>query len=107
MAGWLILNGGSDAPITTAKRRIGRLLTGAMHHIQGPEEGGLAPLIKHAHDDQWYEVVVMAAGHAPVQREEPVTGLLERVSTWTRFGVPDRSGRGDRPHRRGRRILAP
>lgn len=36
-------------------------------------------LVKRAHDDQWHEVVVMAAGHAsPAQREELVTGLLER-----------------------------
>ena len=119
LARWLVLNGSSDAPITTAKRQIGRLLA-AMHHIQeGPEEvfthlrvrsgllqcptvdrvsflhrtfeeylaakalveeDSLPLLVKHAHDDQWHEVVVMAAGHAtPVQREELVTGLLERA----------------------------
>ena len=119
LARWLVLNGSSDAPITTAKRQIGRLLA-AMHHIQeGPEEvfthlrvrsgllqcptvdrvsflhrtfeeylaakalveeDSLPLLVKHAHDDQWHEVVVMAAGHAtPAQREELVTGLLERA----------------------------
>lgn len=119
LAKWLILNGSSDAPISTAKRQIGRLLA-AMHHIEeGPEEvfthlrvrsgllqcptvdrvsflhrtfeeylaakalveeESLPLLVKHAHDDQWHEVVVMAAGHAtPAQREELVTGLLERA----------------------------
>ncbi|MGW8435064.1 NACHT domain-containing protein [Nocardiopsis sp. NPDC055879] len=119
LAKWLILNGSSDAPITTAKRQVGRLLA-AMHHIEeGPEEvfthlrvrsgllqcptvdrvsflhrtfeeylaakalveeDSLPLLVKHAHDDQWHEVVVMAAGHAtPAQREELVTGLLERA----------------------------
>lgn len=119
LAKWLILNGSSDAPISTAKRQIGRLLA-AMHHIEeGPEEvfthlrvrsgllqcptidrvsflhrtfeeylaakalveeDSLPLLVKHAHDDQWHEVVVMAAGHAtPAQREELVTGLLERA----------------------------
>jgi hypothetical protein len=43
------------------------------------EEDSFPLLIKHAHDDQWHEVVVMAAGHAtPAQREELVAGLLER-----------------------------
>ncbi|SIO89152.1 NACHT domain-containing NTPase [Nocardiopsis sp. JB363] len=119
LAKWLILNGSSDAPITTVKRQVGRLLAG-MHHIeegseevfthlrvrsgllQCPtvdrvsflhrtfeeylaakalvEEDSLPLLVKHAHDDQWHEVVVMAAGHAtPAQREELVTGLLERA----------------------------
>ncbi|KOX07922.1 transcriptional regulator [Nocardiopsis sp. NRRL B-16309] len=43
------------------------------------EEDSFPLLIRHAHDDQWHEVVVMAAGHCtPAQREELVTGLLER-----------------------------
>ncbi|WP_017626601.1 NACHT domain-containing protein [Nocardiopsis chromatogenes] len=44
------------------------------------EEDSLPLLIKHAHDDQWHEVVVMAAGHAGQrQREELIRGLLERA----------------------------
>jgi hypothetical protein len=43
------------------------------------EEDSFPLLIGHAHDDQWHEVVVMAAGHAtPAQREELIGGLLER-----------------------------
>ncbi|WP_369696571.1 NACHT domain-containing NTPase [Nocardiopsis sp. YSL2] len=43
------------------------------------EEDSFPLLIKHAHDEQWHEVVVMAAGHAtPAQREELIGGLLER-----------------------------
>nr|WP_237450343.1 NACHT domain-containing protein [Nocardiopsis alba] len=44
------------------------------------EEDSLPLLVRHAHDDQWHEVLVMAAGHAsPAQREELVAGLLERA----------------------------
>lgn len=44
------------------------------------EEDSFPLLVSKAHDDQWHEVVVMAAGHAtPTQREELVTGLLERA----------------------------
>lgn len=43
------------------------------------EEDSFPFLVANAHDDQWHEVVVMAAGHAtPPQREELVRGLLER-----------------------------
>ncbi|MET9709265.1 NACHT N-terminal Helical domain 1-containing protein [Nocardiopsis alba] len=119
LARWLIINGGSDAPIATARRQIARALA-SMHHIaeepeevfghllvrsgllQSPavdrvsflhrtfeeylaakafvEEDSLPLLVRHAHDDQWHEVLVMAAGHAsPAQREELVAGLLERA----------------------------
>ncbi|QRN79706.1 MAG: NACHT domain-containing protein, partial [Nocardiopsis sp. BM-2018] len=44
------------------------------------EEDSFPLLINKAHDDQWHEVVVMAAGHATsVQREELVHGLLDRA----------------------------
>ncbi|WP_017580048.1 NACHT domain-containing protein [Nocardiopsis valliformis] len=44
------------------------------------EEDSFPLLINKAHDDQWHEVVVMAAGHAtPTQREELISGLLERA----------------------------
>ncbi|WP_017555682.1 NACHT domain-containing protein [Nocardiopsis baichengensis] len=44
------------------------------------EEDSLPLLIKHAHDDQWHEVVVMAAGQAGQrQREDLIRGLLERA----------------------------
>lgn len=38
-------------------------------------------LVRNAHDDQWREVIVMAAGHAqPRQREELLVGILARAS---------------------------
>jgi hypothetical protein len=38
-------------------------------------------LIRNAHDDQWREVIVMAAGHAqPRQREEMLRGILARAA---------------------------
>lgn len=41
------------------------------------EDDSLPLLVRNAHDDQWHETVVMAAGHAaPVQREELIRGLL-------------------------------
>ncbi|MFC4564576.1 NACHT domain-containing protein [Nocardiopsis mangrovi] len=44
------------------------------------EDDSLPMLVNHAHDDQWREVVVMAAGHArPQQREELIRGLLDRA----------------------------
>ncbi|GAB2485418.1 NACHT domain-containing protein [Nocardiopsis aegyptia] len=44
------------------------------------EEDSFPLLVRHAHDDQWHEVVVMAAGHTtPAQREELIGGLLERA----------------------------
>ncbi|MFE1166620.1 NACHT domain-containing protein [Nocardiopsis sp. NPDC058789] len=44
------------------------------------EDDSFPLLVSKAHDDQWHEVVVMAAGHAtPTQREELVTGLLDRA----------------------------
>ncbi|MFJ9553721.1 NACHT domain-containing protein [Nocardiopsis sp. NPDC101807] len=43
------------------------------------EEDSFPLLVRNAHDDQWHEVVVMAAGHAtPAQREELIRGLLDR-----------------------------
>jgi hypothetical protein len=37
-------------------------------------------LVQNAHDDQWHEVVVMAAGHAQLrQRNELLAGILERA----------------------------
>ncbi len=39
-------------------------------------------LIRNAHNDQWREVIVMAAGHAqPRQREEILEGLLTRADS--------------------------
>ncbi|MDA2811429.1 NACHT domain-containing protein [Nocardiopsis sp. RSe5-2] len=44
------------------------------------DEDSLPLLVKNAHDDQWREVVVMAAGQAGQrQREELIRGLLERA----------------------------
>ncbi|WP_159943249.1 NACHT domain-containing protein [Nocardiopsis sp. FR6] len=118
LARWLVVNGKSDAPAGTARRRVGRILA-SMHRVEEPEEevythlvvrSGLLHtpavdrvsflhrtfeeylaakalveedsfpfLVANAHDDQWHEVVVMAAGHAtPAQREELIRGLLER-----------------------------
>ncbi|MFL1432577.1 MULTISPECIES: NACHT domain-containing protein [unclassified Nocardiopsis] len=43
------------------------------------EDDSLPLLVRNAHDDQWHETVVMAAGHAnPAQREELIRGLLAR-----------------------------
>jgi hypothetical protein len=43
-------------------------------------EEQIGELIRNAHDDQWREVVVMAAGHAqPRQREGLLSGLLGRA----------------------------
>jgi hypothetical protein len=43
-------------------------------------EDQIGELVRNAHDDQWREVVVMAAGHAqPRQREELLRGLLSRA----------------------------
>jgi hypothetical protein len=40
----------------------------------------IGELINNAHDDQWREVVIMAAGHAqPRQRDELLRGLLDRA----------------------------
>jgi hypothetical protein len=40
----------------------------------------IGELVRNAHDDQWREVVVMAAGHAqPQQRDELLRGLLARA----------------------------
>jgi hypothetical protein len=40
----------------------------------------IGELLRNAHDDQWREVVIMAAGHAqPRQREELLRGLLTRA----------------------------
>ncbi|MBE2997475.1 NACHT domain-containing protein [Nocardiopsis sp. HNM0947] len=118
LAKWLVVNGSSDAPVSTAQRTVTRTLT-SMHRVedapedvftylrvrsgllQSPsvdrvsflhrtfeeylaakalvEEESFPQLAKNAHDDQWHEVVVMAAGHAsPAQREELVRALLER-----------------------------
>jgi hypothetical protein len=42
----------------------------------------IGELIRHAHLDQWQEVVVMAAGHAPTgRRSELIRGLLRRAET--------------------------
>lgn len=42
----------------------------------------IGELIRNAHDDQWREVVVLAAGHAqPRQRDELLRGLLARADT--------------------------
>ncbi|GAA1080112.1 NACHT domain-containing protein [Nocardiopsis metallicus] len=44
------------------------------------EEDSFPLLVSKAHDDQWHEVVMMAAGHAtPAQREEMVTRLLDKA----------------------------
>jgi hypothetical protein len=44
-------------------------------------EDQIGELVRNAHDDQWREVVVMAAGHAqPRQRDELLRGLLTRSS---------------------------
>jgi hypothetical protein len=41
----------------------------------------IGELINNAHDDQWREVVIMAAGHAqPRQRDEMLRGLLTRAA---------------------------
>lgn len=118
LAKWLVANGSSDAPVSTAQRTVSRALA-SMHRVeasskdvfthlrvrsgllQSPavdrvsflhrtfeeylaakalvEEDSFPLLAKNAHDDQWHEVVVMAAGHAsPAQREELVRALLER-----------------------------
>ena len=40
----------------------------------------IGELVRNAHDDQWREVIVMAAGHAqPRQREEMLRGILARA----------------------------
>ncbi|CAL9359333.1 hypothetical protein SUDANB121_00642 [Nocardiopsis dassonvillei] len=118
LAKWLVINGASDAPVDTARRRTGRALA-TMHRVEYPpervfdhllvrsgllqtpavdrvsflhrtfeeylaakalvEDDSLPLLVRNAHDDQWHETVVMAAGHAaPAQREELVRGLLTR-----------------------------
>lgn len=42
------------------------------------EDNGVGELIRNAHDDQWREVIVLAAGHAqPHQCEELLRGLLD------------------------------
>jgi hypothetical protein len=39
-------------------------------------------LIAHAHNDTWFDVIILAAGHAsPKQRAELLTGLISRAST--------------------------
>lgn len=44
------------------------------------EDDEIGELIRNAHDDQWREVIVMAAGHAqPRQREELLRGILARA----------------------------
>ncbi|MGI5165509.1 NACHT domain-containing protein [Spirillospora sp. CA-253888] len=44
-------------------------------------------LVGHAGDDQWSEVIVMAAGHAhPRQRTELITGILDRADLGTPAG---------------------
>ncbi|WP_017586668.1 NACHT domain-containing protein [Nocardiopsis ganjiahuensis] len=119
LARWLVINGSSDAPTSTAQRQVARVLAG-MHRVEEEpeevfthlivrsgllqcptvdrvsflhrtfeeylaakaivEEDSFPLLVGKAHDDQWHEVVVMAAGHAtPAQREELVTGLLDRA----------------------------
>ncbi|MFC3996302.1 NACHT domain-containing protein [Nocardiopsis sediminis] len=51
------------------------------------EDDSLPMLVNNAHDDQWREVVVMAAGHArPQQREELIRGLLDRADRAETFG---------------------
>ena len=43
-------------------------------------EDQIGELVRNAHDDQWREVIVMAAGHAqPRQREELLRGILARA----------------------------
>ena len=43
------------------------------------EQANIGLLIENAHNDQWREVVILAAGHATLwQREELLTGLLRR-----------------------------
>lgn len=43
-------------------------------------EDQIGELVRNAHDDQWREVIVMAAGHAqPRQREELLRGILTRA----------------------------
>ena len=52
-------------------------------------EDQIGELVRNAHDDQWREVIVMAAGHAqPRQREELLRGILARADAEPR-----------RPHR--------
>ncbi|WP_046469847.1 NACHT domain-containing protein [Allosalinactinospora lopnorensis] len=44
------------------------------------EEDSIPQLVRNAHDDQWHEVVVMAAGHVGNrQRAELISGLLTRA----------------------------
>ncbi|HEY3686707.1 MAG TPA: NACHT domain-containing protein [Streptosporangiaceae bacterium] len=44
------------------------------------EGGNIGALINHADDDQWFQVVVLAAGHAqPRQRADLLRGLLDRA----------------------------
>jgi hypothetical protein len=43
-------------------------------------EDQIGELVRNAHDDQWREVIVMAAGHAqPRQRDELLRGILTRA----------------------------
>lgn len=45
-------------------------------------EDQIGELVRNAHDDQWREMIVMAAGHArPRQREELLRGILARADT--------------------------
>lgn len=53
---------------------------------QAVDEGDFGVLVSHAHEPQWHEVVVMAAGHASVAgREGLLRGLLTRAGA---NGVP-------------------
>jgi len=47
--------------------------------VAAVEEGDLGVLLQNAHDDQWHEVVVLAAGLGkPAEAEEIIAGLLKR-----------------------------
>src|SRR5262249_22800275 len=53
---------------------------------QAADDGDMQPVIDHAHRDQWYEIVVMAAGHANMPlRKELLAGLLSRARTERRY----------------------
>lgn len=52
------------------------------------DSGDVGALVINAHNDQWREVVIMAAGHAQShQREELLTRLLERADSETSHGL--------------------
>ena len=53
---------------------------------QAADDGDMQPIIDNAHRDQWYNIVVMTAGHSNMPlREELINGLIGRASAEPRI----------------------